>query len=140
MFLTIDPGNDTGWALWLDGGLVTCGLNAPPRAVSHVWIEDQAIIPRVTRRPQDILTLAQNAGRWAGRYEAFGSHVQFIAPNVWKGGPVPKNISHPRIWAALRDAERSIVDEACRGMAPSKRHNVLDAVGIGLWVAKRSAR
>lgn len=139
MFVSIDPGEDTGWALWNTTGLVSCGLGDPrryPACVKDVWIEDQQIIPRVTKRPADILKLAQGAGIWAGRYDAIGTAYHFVGPNVWKGGPVPKKISHPRILAALAQWERYIVAVCCCGMAEGKRHNVLDAVGIGQWVRK----
>ena len=102
--------------------------------IGDVWIESQVIVARYTKRPADIVKLAQDAGRWAGIYSTLGVDAHFVEPNVWKGGPVPKNISHPRIWSALNAREQSVVDVGCRGMAPSKRHNVMDAIGIGLWV------
>lgn len=105
--------------------------------IDDVWIEDQVILPRSKAPPNDIVKLAQGAGRWAGRYDALAIDVHFVMPNTWKGGPVPKRISHPRIKATLSAAERAIVTAACAGHAPSVQHNILDAVGIGVWVRKQ---
>lgn len=150
MFVTIDPGLQTGWAIWNQAtGLVACGLGDPRSSELHrvhgdagdlihdVWIESQVIIPRFTKRPADIVKLAQSAGMWAGVYSTLGIEAQWVEPNIWKGGPVPKRISHPRIWSALTPREQSIVDVGCRGISPTKRENVMDAIGIGQW-ARRS--
>lgn len=128
-------------------GLVACGLDDPRTCSKHVvtsndpqadvihdvWIEDQVIYPRSPVPPQDILTLAKGAHRLAGRYDTLGVVVHFVVPFKWKG-QVPKEIHHARVWAVLSDAEKEIVNKAVRGVAPSKRHNVFDAIGIGLWV------
>jgi hypothetical protein len=137
MLLTIDPGNATGWALWRRDGLTGCGLGDPRSAcdvdwIEEVWIESPVIYPRSKARPNDIVLLARGAGEWGGRYESEAA-VHYVEPATWKG-QLPKDVHHARIWSKLNAAEQAIVNAACRGMAPSKRHNVLDAVGIGLWV------
>jgi hypothetical protein len=152
VYVTIDPGLTTGWAIWTQSGLVACGLDDPRSSPHHlvvvpadddretigdVWIEDPVIYPRSKARPADIMALKGNAYRWAGRYDVFGVYVHFVEPAQWKG-QTPKDIHHSRIWARLTLDEREVVNEAARGMAPSKRHNMLDAVGLGLWVANRS--
>lgn len=146
MHVSIDPGNVSGWALWERGALVACGLGDPRESekhriheVDHVWIEWPVIYPRSRANPNDIKKLAGEAGRWAGIYSVFVVETHFVEPAEWKG-QTPKEKHHPRIWARLTSTEQGIVDKACRGVAPSKRHNVLDAVGIGLWVAKRMDR
>jgi hypothetical protein len=147
VFVSIDPGIDTGWALWSRLGLVACGLGDPRTCPLHVawhendavdqvddvWIESQVIYPRSKARPADILKLAHTAGRWAGIYATLGVDAHFVEPAEWKG-QTPKAISHARVWAELSTREQAIVHTACTGMAPSKRHNVLDAIGIGQWV------
>lgn len=147
MFVTIDPGLDSGWALFDVTGLRACGLGDPRRHRLHVIenIDDAYIeLPEIRRRgkarPNDIRTLAVNAGVWKGTYQVFGVVVHEVPPNTWKGGPVPKEISHPKIYGALREDEKLILADAGRGIAPSKRHNIIDAVGIGLWVQKRYGR
>jgi hypothetical protein len=159
MILSIDPGTDTGWALWRAGRLAACGFGCPrlhplhivqPRlpdldAIHDVWIEDQEIYPRSPVPPSDVLTLAKLAHSERGRYEAVGCTVHMVLPRAWKGmtpctcsakqGWDPRCCTHhSRVWAKLNAHEQIVADQAIVGMAPSKRHNVLDAVGIGQWV------
>lgn len=53
-------------------------------------------------------------------------------PRVWKG-QVPKDIHNQRIEKTLTSAERTCVIE----LSATLRHNVWDAVGIGLYHLKR---
>ena len=133
--LAIDPGVDVGWALVEDSRLAACGLGHPPPCQpDEVIIECPVLRPRGEKNPNAILKLARNAGEWGGRLGG----GRYVSPNEWKKN-VPKDISHARIWAKLDDQEKTIVDDAFRahkgrnGMAPSKRHNVIDAIGIALW-------
>ncbi len=147
MFVTIDPGLATGWSIWNVSGLVACGLGDPRTCPKHVvtsdqaqtdvihsmWIEMPVIYPKGKVPPNDVVTLAASAGRWAGRYDALAVDVHYVKPAEWKG-QVPKQIHHPRIWAALSARDQGVVHDSLKGVAPSKRHNVLDAIGIGQWV------
>jgi hypothetical protein len=142
MLLAIDPGQATGWALLnFEGRLLHCGLNTPPDALpaaSRVVVERPRIYPGGrTKNPNDVLSVALNAGEWAGRYQARGFATEYVEPSKWKGGSVPKEISHPRIFAKLLPSEQLVLSDAGKGIAPSKRHNIIDAVGIGLWAAGR---
>jgi hypothetical protein len=176
MFVSIDPGTDSGWALWQESGsLVACGLGDPLRdrrhvsgwalwqesgylvawglgdplrdrrhvvgpssvsTVNTVWIESQVIYPRSKVPPNDIIKLAHDAGRWWGIYESLGCAVHMVEPAQWKG-QVPKAIHHKRVIAKLSSVERETVEFGLKGIAPSKQHNVLDAVGLGLFAGKR---
>lgn len=89
--------------------------------------------------PNDLITLAVRAGEVGGAFRALGAVVDYVLPRTWKNGPIPKDVMHKRILRRLDDAERALIDVAGRGMAPSKRHNMLDAVGIGLWGLRRLA-
>lgn len=142
MILTIDPGAVTGWALWSADALAACGLSTPPAAgrydhangIADVYIERPVIYPRSKARPNDIITLAVNAGEWGGRYHY--ATVHYVEPRTWKG-TIDKAVHHPRIRAALTDREAAVLAAAEAGVAKSKRHNLLDAVGIGLWALGR---
>lgn len=145
MLLAIDPGTVTGWAVFgKEGRLVGCGLGDPrsersyffgSNTVARVVIEHPKIYPGGrTKNPDDIAKLAGKAGEWHGRFEANGP--EYVYPHQWKGS-TPKEIQHARDWAKLSEAERAVVDAAGRGIAPSKRHNMLDAVGIGLFAVGR---
>ncbi len=147
MLLAIDPGTDTGWA-YFNGAkqLAYCGLaqvgDEHPTAPPTVIIECPRLRPHGEKNPNAILLVARNAGEWGGRYAALGATIKYVTPNEWKGS-VPKDISQARSWGILSEPERTIVDTCFKsakgrnGMAPSKRHNVLDAIGIGLWAVGR---
>lgn len=143
MLLAIDPGTDLGWALFgPDRRLSRCGFGTPPReGFEEAVIERPKIYPqgRQKANPKDVITLALTAGEFGGRCKDANATVRYVEPDEWKGGSIPKEIHQPRIWAKLTDAEKSVLDVACKGMAPSKRHNVVDAVGIGLWGVGRRA-
>jgi hypothetical protein len=138
MLIAIDPGADAGWAVFDERlRLVSCGLGAPHTeglAVRKAIIEKPMIYPggKQKARPADIITLAVRAGESGGLLRSAGVDVQYVEPFRWKGS-VPKDVCHARIWGKLTDVERGIVDSAGKGIAPSKRHNILDAVGIGLF-------
>ncbi len=141
MILAIDPGVTTGWALLdTDSRLISCGLNEPPPVLpshSRVVVERPRIYPGGrTKNPNDVLSVAINAGEWVGRYQARGFKTEYVEPQKWKG-TTPKEISHQRIFAKLLPSEQLTVSDAGKGIAPSKRHNMLDAIGIVLWAVGR---
>lgn len=138
MLLAIDPGTDTGWAVFDSARrLKACGLGDPRDChwtdlAKRVVIEQPKIYPNGgTKNPNDVLKLAVKAGEWSGYFGRI-AEVQYVVPQDWKG-KVPKAIQNARDWDRLAPEEKAIVDAAARGMAASKRHNMLDAVGIGLW-------
>jgi hypothetical protein len=137
MFLAVDPGNDTGWAVFdEDGRLTGCGLGQgwPVLGVSRAILER----PQVYRAgkskgdPNDLITLAIGLGRYVERLEASGVATVLVLPTTWKG-QVPKNVHHPRIKAALNLSEKVIADRAVGVVGERKGENVLDAVGLGKW-------
>lgn len=148
MLLAIDPGADTGWAFFDScRRLKACGLAAqvvclgdPPLHPERVLIECPKLRPRGEKNPNAILQVARNAGEWAGHFGT--TKVEYLTPNDWKG-TTSKDISNARTWAKLDTHEQGIVDAFFRaapgrnGLAPSKRHNVLDAIGIGLFGVSR---
>lgn len=81
--------------------------------------------------PDDLLQLAGIVGVFSANIAA--REYLAIRPREWKGN-VPKDVHHARLTKALDDHERLIVEESA---PPSLRHNVLDAVGIGLWWLKK---
>jgi len=140
--LAVDPGADAGWARFSDSGkLVGCGLNHPAmtQGITRCVIERPVIYPgsRGKARPNDILTLALRAGEWAGRVGVdSGITPEYIEPRKWKG-TIDGDICNARVFATLTDGEKDILVTAGKSVAPSKRHNIIDAVGIGLWACKR---
>lgn len=139
MLLAIDPGAAAGWAVFDNGHRLTaCGLSS----FVQVPLVERVVIERPhshkTKAPvKDIITLALRAGEWGGRLrQIFGIEPEYIEPATWKGS-TPKEISQSRTWAKLDPDERAVLDKAGSGVAPSKRHNIVDAVGIGLWAVGR---
>lgn len=141
-FFTVDPGGpELGWAAWQDGVLVACGLSRTKaktwqlRAVNHRAVLD-ALGAYVT---DDVLTECMRVRGGNGRgnpqilveLNGIAGHVgtSWVEPGMWKGA-VPKEVHQPRILATLTEAERALV---MRVLPAGKRHNTIDAVGIGLY-------
>ena len=125
----VDPG---WWALW------------PPWPPSPSFDRMTVAIevPQIYQRrrtkkdvdPNDLIDVAVTVGRvaeWATTHGA--AEIRLVRPRIWKG-TVPGDVMVARIEAALDPGERELVGR----IAPkSMRHNVLDAAGLGFWVAGR---
>lgn len=142
--LAIDPGSDMGWALFDEGRLISCGVGTPDGAALHIGrvvLERPMIYPggRQRARPRDVITLALRAGEAAGLYaRRYGVEPEYFEPDVWKGGSIAKEAHHPRVWKRLSQAEHEIVSKAATTVPEKKRHNMLDAIGIGLFALGRN--
>jgi hypothetical protein len=129
--LAVDPGRNTGWALFINGWLRRCGLTHPPSFEELPQDVDVLVIEiphtgagRASKK--DLVTLAMRAGLVIGRYP-HAVHMP-IMPNVWKGS-TPKLIANKRTLTALSLAERALVPLGAK-------HDTLDAIGIGLWYCR----
>lgn len=142
LILTVDSGANLGWALFnpLNAQLFDCGL----KDLLTILPQYQRIIQRIvverphagkTRaRARDILTLAIRAGEAGGvlRYVT-GVEPEYIEPQRWKG-QLPKKRCNEIVEAKLFIQEKSLLNK----IKPlSAKHNVLDAVGIGLHCVGR---
>lgn len=79
--------------------------------------------------------LAYTAGALTYMFsQSFGASVQLVLPKEWKG-QVPKEIFLKRIEKRLDEQEKSVLDS--KSLPLSKKHNVIDAIGIGLYYLKR---
>lgn len=151
MILAIDPGLATGWALLdADGKLLDAGLGDPisRRGVRVIIEKPQIYRGRASKGdPNDLITLAIQVGRYTERFLAHGCEVEHVLPHDWKGSIVP-DVCLRRIYASLSQLERNTADPVLAPLArkplseetleEGKRHNVLDAIGIGKWSVKRS--
>lgn len=138
-----------------------CGVNAE----DSVLIENPRITEQSRGKDlNDILDLAVAVGMLKGFCLSHGASVRLVAPAAWKG-QVKKWIHHSRVWAALNPSERCEAAKAI-GMTPDAieakikgacqrwargdvtksgqvrgyawaAHNLLDAVGLGLWDLRR---
>ena len=144
--IAVDPGKQTGIAVFKNRKLATCVLlDCSDHHLLHgqhwyFWVGACVVceIPQSYRgsavSPQSLMTLAFDAGYVVGSLRP--KEVVLVKPREWKG-QTPKKIDHERTRRLLSNAERFVLEKGLRDMRPSYRHNVMDAVGIGLWKLRR---
>jgi len=142
--LSIDPGTkEMGWALWEDNELQICGLArgtnwvesvlALPRfTIEKLTIEDQQIYRHSPVNAHSLLAVARVVGAVVAHY-GFPKFV-LVPPAQWKG-QLPKDVCGRRTLSKLTEQELHQVEVA--PCPASLRHNLMDAVGIGLWANGR---
>ena len=135
--LAIDPGDATGWAHFRGYHLVACGLvpsdgYAFLPACSAVIVEEPQVYTYGKADPNKLLILSEKVGRILQIYP----HANKVKPRVWKG-QMPKDICHIRFLVKLDPKERQVMNESLDGVAKGLRHNVKDAVCLGLWRLRR---
>lgn len=140
--VAIDPGKRTGWALFRHERLKVCGyvkvieLDKIPSA-PQVLIEQPRWYPHERKIDlNDLLDLSVLVGEIKENHCRRYAKVKLVFPRTWKGS-VPKPIMSQRIYKTLTAEERVLLPLK-RGHKVSKSaldhdHNVLDAVGLGLW-------
>ena len=145
-YIAIDPGKSTGWATFTaQGTLLACGLakepyDTIPRGLSLALIERPWGEGRATQR--DLVTLSRRMGE--AKAAAGAKEAKEVYPVQWKGS-VPKSIRTPAgvfypakvmIEGWMSERDRAVFELCTQRVARSAKHNVLDAVGIGLWYAR----
>jgi hypothetical protein len=149
--VSIDPAKrSVGWASFEDGELVNCGLvradrllrlcselerllgnERPDLAIVEI---PQVYVQRKQRGdPNDLVHVAIVAGVVIHLLR-HSEEVKLVRPRTWKGTR-PKAVCNDLTLSRLNDTERSILDGV--DVPASLRHNVIDAVGLGLWELKR---
>lgn len=138
--LACDPGENCGGACFIGGVLVWAGLLsfADP---THIAIRAERMIVEIPQvypgpraeDPNDLIGVAIIAGQWIRSVSA--PDTRRVFPRQWKGG-VDKKIHNGRVLAKLSAAELQEVPK----MAASKLHNVIDAIGLGLFDLGRIGR
>jgi hypothetical protein len=145
--LAIDPGRCTGWALFTAScELHTCGVTSiaskdiwPLEWVEHPTHLNVVIeLPQIYRAaqskgdPNDLIQVAEEVGRWRGRFESIGVLPSLVKPAEWKG-QVPKDVHHARASKVLFPAELARIPK----LPKTQAHNMMDAVALGLWRLSR---
>lgn len=141
--ITFDPGNNTGWAIFEDDSLIDAGFLpfGSVRREITVYTGDRVLIEAPRHYPHrekgdvnDLLDLSVRAGELKAWAESKTAKVELVWPRTWKG-TVPKEIHNQRVLRALRPVEIRLLPKTPR----SKKydHNMVDAVGMGLWKLKR---
>jgi len=148
--IAIDPGRDMGIALFQNDFLVQAGLLQAPnlrmmtKGLFRLCDEFQPTrgiieIPRIypyRRQPGDpnhLITLSLRAGIAIAAISPF-TEAKTIHPQKWKGQR-PKSADNRYVLSILNSEELGVVQKC--GVPSSKQHNVLDAIGIGLWATGR---
>lgn len=145
----VDPGRKTGVARYLpndDGSwrLFDCDLVKD----SHLpWLmkggfaiieRPEVYDPRFSKGdPNDLITLAIQAGRYEQQFLDRGVRVAMELPKAWKG-QVTKD-AHERQTRRALGAGASWADSVMdtKKIPASYRNNVWDAIALGLWASKR---
>lgn len=134
--LAIDPGKNTGWARFEKGSLFSAGKGDPRKeVVSHTLDLVLIEVPRWYPRERgidtnDLLDLSLLAGRYAGHYEMDLVPIELVYPRSWKG-TLDWRICCERVIEELTPEEVAVLPR--RPRKKDVDHNVLDAVGLGLW-------
>jgi hypothetical protein len=140
ILLCIDPGKYAGWARFRDGSLEAAGAAQADRLsfeeCDELVVEVPQYRPHSRVDPNDLITLAWESGKLAERVPN-GSTI-LVFPSTWKGS-VPKEVHNRRVTALLSPDEVHVLESAlCWRFA--YRHNMVDAVGLGLWRLGRLRR
>lgn len=158
----VDPGVCSGVALFFRGSLVECGAREIPQQLSVYYevspgrweftvgpvldvlvVELPQIYPHMKGDPNDEITLARNMGKWEQANPS--SKIVTPYPHTWKG-TVPKVVTQYRVLQALgahelevlkpTAEERRLIEKGVEKKGSGitgYRHNVYDAVALGLW-------
>lgn len=157
--VAIDPGGTTGWAMFQQGELVLCGYGsfdkiAVQRLDQLFSLEEPAWLrlaargggvcvvefpqaypgPKSKQDPNHIIRTAYRCGELANPFRRLGFVVEEVYPNGWKG-TADKKLTLERVLDRLTEREKSLLEAAKPAKSKSKSldHNMIDAVGIGLW-------
>lgn len=144
--VAIDPGiNFCGVASFKNKNLVYCKLINTKEFLGHtgVFLNSKDIkyyieLPQIYQQklwignPNDLINLAVIVGRLQQILGA--KETELISPHLWKGS-VKKEIMLKRIRKLLTIKEKKLFLDLV--LPKSKAHNVLDAIGLGLWAVRR---
>lgn len=147
--IAIDPGKNTGIAAFNTGGdLIYCCLVKYQKEFGYfsyirqiLWameyftplqvaIERPQIYPQRQQKgdPNDLIDVAILAGICIGA--AQDCSIDLVKPHAWKGSR-PKTVDVNYTKSLLSPVEKRILEKC--DCIKSELHNVIDAIGIGLW-------
>lgn len=142
--VAVDSGADSGFAVFDDGKLSRAdladvldppGIGGPCGPLAAVVIE---IPDRIKVNPKSVIKLALNAGRWLQYFgERVAGEVRAVEASAWKASTDP-DILAKRILAHLSPEERAVIPKTRSALGHD--HNVIDAIGLGLWRLGRMGR
>jgi len=157
-----DPGvKESAFAHFEGRRLVKCysAKSVKIRAADFALIEMPRVYPGNGKGdPNHLVDLAAVAGGVQKELEMKGARAEYVHPQKWKGH-LKKPPHHARVWLQMSDQDREIlaraagytprevkekIHAACMRLAHSgrvsgyswKAHNLLDAVGLGLYAIR----
>ena len=142
MYVAIDPGLDTGVALFDAEHALTGAHLDDPRNLDgffqgvhkprYVVIEKPRVYQRIKSKgdPNDLITLAVRVGEYKQYFLSLGAKVNLVWPSEWKGQQ-DKTLNNQRVIDALAPLERNRLKGALKYVPTSKQNNVIDAIGLG---------
>lgn len=146
LLYAVDPGKKhSAVAAFLDGELVGVWFANEESAASvsegnlgQVVMEQPRAYPGSPVRANDLLDLTNAGMAVAAQLTRAGERVMLIQPQAWKG-QLPKPVTRKRIEAKLSpdELERAAY---CMSTAKGEKHNLWDAIGIGLFALNRTKR
>lgn len=149
--IAIDPGTDTGIAVFHTGILQRAMPIKHDHAtdlIRRLVCEEQTPVAIVCEKPKiypvqrneidpnDMITLAIKVGQFVETAHMLGLSITLIEPATWKRQIFWK-VCNARTWQKLTPQEQNDARNVT-AYAESIRHNVLDAIGIGLHYVGRS--
>jgi len=84
--------------------------------------------------PNDLIAISARGAWFAGRMAPYIFDYEAVTPRQWKG-TVDGDIFLTRITKRLDERELGLLDTC--GAIDSLKHNVIDAIGLGLWKVGR---
>lgn len=137
-FYAADTGENSGLAYFWNGTLDGAYLTKVDKCVLlHYSLAVVEIPDRVKVNPKSIIKLALNAGRWLQKFGNGGYRVEAIEASAWKASTDPDVLAR-RILACLTPEELARVPKTKSALGYN--HNVVDAIGLGLWRLGRMGR
>ena len=157
LLVCFDPGQTVGVSVWIKQKLVFCGYGridkdlGPKNILNNVYSGDLAGGTLIVERPMsyslkgkrmlvnpnDLLQTDFRAGLLSGYYLGKGMDIEEIRPpSLWKG-QVPDDVILERVLDKTSDTERELIWEAKSARAKKLDHNMIDAIGMGLWRLNR---
>jgi hypothetical protein len=133
------PGNNTGVAFFVGSALTHCWLHTDTKAPPYqhadlLVIELPQVYPGARNEdPNDLIQVARAVGQW--EQSCSYGELKLIHPRAWKG-TIDKRVVNNRTLSCLTPSERAQIPQ----LPDYKLHNVLDAIGLGLFIVGRFGR
>lgn len=115
-------------------GLATAVFAAELDVTPDLVIETPRSYTGKSVKEKDLRGLRQTVDEVVEAMRLLGGEVHRVYPSDWKG-TVPKAVHQPRIIGALTPHELALL-----GTVNRPNHDIVDAVGLGLWHLGRTGR